>query len=90
MKKEEALNQLIILAESWNSSDEFKPDWEDTNQYMHCPIFELRNGKYEFAKAGSFRGGIDPHISRFSFKTRERAEEFGKRFIDLFRIVLTN
>ena len=88
--KVDALNQLIILAEAWNSFDEFTPDWEDKNQCKHYPLFEFRNGKFEFSHVGSGRFVSNTHVSNFGFKTKERAEQFGKQFIDLFRIVLTN
>ncbi|MDD4730073.1 MAG: hypothetical protein PHN55_15145 [Dysgonamonadaceae bacterium] len=85
-----AFNRLMILAEAWNSFDEFKPDWEDTNQCKHYPLFEFVNGKFEFSNVIFSRSISDTHMSNFSFKTPERAEQFGKQFIDLFRIVLSN
>lgn len=86
-----ALNHLMILAEAWNKFDEFKPDWEDTNQYKYYPLFEFINGRFEFSHAGYGQFIIsDTHMSNFSFKTKERAEQFGRQFIDLFRIVLSN
>ena len=85
-----ALNHLIILAGAWNSFDEFKPDWDDPNQCKYCPFFEFINGKSEFSHVIFVRWILDPHVSNFSFKTKERAEQFGKQFIDLFRKVLTN
>lgn len=90
MPKLDALNQLIILAEAWNSFDGFKPDWEDTNQCKHYPLFNFINGEFEFSHVGSGRWILDSHISNFSFKTVERAKQFGKQFIHLFRIALTN
>ena len=90
MSKIEAVNDLIRLAEAWNKFDEFKPDWEDLNQDKYYPIFELLNGKFEFSNVSLNQCVLDTHVSNFSFKTPERAEQFGKQFIDLFRIVLTN
>ena len=90
ISKLEAFNKLIILAEAWNNFDGFYPDWENQTQYKWHPMFELRNGKFEFSLASFVRWMLDPHVSNFSFKTKERAEQFGKQFIDLFRIVLTN
>ena len=88
--KLDALNILITLAEAWNSFDEFKPDWEDLNQEKLCPEFEFRNGKFEFSHVKSHRRVLNPHISNFSFKTPERAKQFGGQFIELFRVVLSN
>ena len=85
-----ALNQLMILAEAWNSFDEFKPDWENQEQDKWSPVFYLKNGKIEFWRVSVRQFTSDTHASSFSFKTPERAEQFGKQFIDLFRIVLTN
>jgi len=85
-----ALNHLMILAEAWNSFDEFKPDWEDLYQEKYYPEFEFKNGKFEFSYVWNSQSVSDTHASNFSFKTEERAEQFGKQFIDLFRIVLTN
>ena len=90
MPKLDALNQLIILAEAWNNFDGFKPDWENREQYKWCPEFKLNDGEFEFSHVGSGRWVLDAHISNFSFKTEERAEQFGKQFIHLFRIVLAN
>ena len=90
MTKLEALNQLIILAEEWNSFDEFEPDWENREQCKYHPEFRLRKGKIEFWGTSIVRLVLNPYILNFSFKTEERAEQFGKQFIDLFRIVLTN
>ncbi len=90
MPKLEAFSQLMILAEAWNAFDEFKPDWENQEQYKWHPVFGFKNGKIEFWDAGIVRLFLNPYISNFSFKTEARAEQFGRQFIDLFRIVLTN
>ncbi len=90
MPKLEALNQLMILAEAWNSFDEFEPDWTSIEQYKHFPMFEVGENKFLFARTSFAVGILDAHKSLFSFKTKKRAEQFGKQFIDLFRIVLTN
>ena len=88
--KLEAFNQLITLAEAWNSFDEFDPNWKNRKQDKHYPNFEFINGKFEFSYVWNSQSVLDAHISNFSFKTKERAEQFGKQFIDLFRIVLAN
>ena len=85
-----ALNHLMILAEAWNTFDGFKPDWENREQEKYYPAFELRKGKFEFWSVSYVKFISDTHASSFSFKSAERAEQFGKQFIDLFRIVLTN
>lgn len=90
MSKIEAINDLIRLAEAWNTFDEFKPDWTNPGQYKWHPMFVFNDGKFEFSLASFVRWMLDPHVSSFSFKTKERAEQFGKQFIDLFRMALTN
>ena len=90
MSKLEALNQLMILAEAWNTFDEFTIDWGNLNQCKYYPLFEFENGKFEFSYVIFTRFISDAHMSNFSFKTPERAEQFGKQFIELFRIVLSN
>ena len=90
MPKLEALNKLMILAEAWNSFDEFKPDWENLEQKRYYPLFRLDKNIIEFSHAPKARVSLDTHTSSFIFKSSERAEQFGKQFIDLFRLVLTN
>ncbi len=90
ISKLEAINQLMILAEAWNKFDEFKPDWENPNQCKYYPLFEFINGKFEFSYVVFTRFISDAHMSNFIFKTSERAKQFGRQFIDLFRVVLSN
>ncbi|NMA65366.1 MAG: hypothetical protein GX957_03885 [Clostridiaceae bacterium] len=90
MPKLDALNQLIILAEAWNKFDEFKPDWEDSTQDKYYVLFSSDEGNISVWGTTKICSLLDTHTSHFAFKTPERAEQFGKQFIDLFRIVLTN
>lgn len=90
MPKLYALNQLMILAEAWNSFDEFEPDWQDHMQDKHYPSFAFKNGKFEFSHVSFQRCVVNTHVANFGFKTEKRAEQFGREFIDLFRVVLTN
>ena len=62
MPKLYAFNQLIILAEAWNSFDEFKPDWENPEQDKWYPTFKSNDGKLEFLHAGYLRSTLDIHI----------------------------
>ena len=88
--KLDAFNQLMILAEAWNTFDEFKPDWEDLGQKRYYPLFRSDKSIIEFSHAPIARVSLDTHTSSFTFKSAERAEQFGRQFIDLFRIVLSN
>lgn len=85
-----AFNNLSILSEAWNKFDEFEPDWESKEQMKYYPIFGLENGKPKFSHVSSCWSALNTHVSNFSFKTEERAELFGRQFIELFRILLTN
>ena len=90
MPKLEALNQLITLAEAWNYFDEFEPDWENRYQNKYYPVFGLRGGEIVLLESYGIACILDFHVLNFSFKTPERAEQLGRQFIELFRIVLTN
>ena len=90
ISKLEALDQLLILAEAWNNFDGFYPDWNDLEQKRYYPLFKLDRDIIEFSHAPIARVSLDTHTSSFTFKTKDRAEQFGRQFIDLFRIVLTN
>ncbi len=85
-----ALTQLMTIAEAWNKFDEFKPDWENREQEKYFPFFGFTDGKFEFSNVSYVKLISDTHTSNFSFKTPERAEQFGRQFIELFRIVLAN
>ena len=90
ISKLEALNQLMTLAEAWNNFDGFYPVWEDLEQKRYYPLFKSENNIIGFSHAPKARVSLDTHTSNFTFKSAERAEQFGKQFIDLFRIVLMN
>ena len=73
------------------SFDEFKPDWETQNKTSITQCFILKMEKFEFCTHLLLFIGFKSHTSKgLCFKTPERAEQFGKQFIELFRIVLTN
>ena len=90
ISKLEALSQLMILAEAWNNFDGFYPDWEDLEQKRYYPLFKSDNNIIGFSHTANLRVSLDTHTSNFTFKSKERAEQFGKQFIELFGIVLTN
>ncbi len=85
-----ALNELFTIAQAWNKEDEFEPDFSNSNQYKYFPWFVYDNGAAGFVfattnyTASSAAAGIG---SRLCFKTRERAMQFGKQFIDLWNDV---
>lgn len=83
-----ALNELFTIAEAWNKEDGFVPDFSDWEQCKYFPwfvynkdaagfVFERTNYLPTYATVGS----------RLCFKTPERAEQFGKQFVDLYNEV---
>lgn len=81
-----AMYKLITIAEAWNKADNFVPDYDNTNQYKWFPWFQKRGtagfvcayANYTASHASASVG------SRLCFSTSERAEQFGKQFIDLW------
>ena len=81
-----AMYKLITIAEAWNKADNFVPGYDNTNQYKWFPWFQKRgtagfvcaNANYTASSAYACIG------SRLCFSTSERAEQFGKQFIDLW------
>lgn len=84
-----ALNKLFTIAEAWNKEDGFVPDFSDCQQNKWFPWFKYDKDAAEFYvianTAPSF--AYSYFGSRLCFKTPERAEQFGKQFIDLWNEV---
>ncbi|MEG0899045.1 MAG: hypothetical protein RSF40_04960 [Oscillospiraceae bacterium] len=79
-----AMYQLITTAEAWNKADEFVPDFDNTNQYKWFPWFSKQgtagfvSEEMDYTTTSAYFG------SRLCFKTKKRATQFGKQFIDLW------
>ena len=81
-----ALNELFTIAEAWNKSDGFVPDFSDNDQRKYFPWFAYdkdvvrfsQNGGMSSAYASAFLG------ARLCFKTCDRAQQFAQRFAGLF------
>lgn len=85
-----AYNRLCTIAQAWNKADGFEPDFSNTSQYKYFPWFVYDNGAAGFVYANTNCAATyaDARIgSRLCFKTRERAMQFGKQFIDLWNDV---
>ena len=85
-----ALNRLFTIAEAWNKEDGFVPDFSNWNQAKWYPWFGYNKDAAEFACTGSLNAPSTAHASsgsRLCFKTEERAEQFGKQFIELYNKV---
>lgn len=86
-----AMNKLCTIAQAWNKSDGFKPDFSDTNQRKWFPWFVYDKKAAGFVCAYTDDAMTYAHAyygSRLCFKTSERARQFGNQFIDLWNDVL--
>ena len=86
-----ALNRLFTIAEAWNKEDGFIPDFSDWEQDKWYPCFKYDKcaAGFVYARTYSVSTVIDATFcSRLCFKTRERAEQFGKQFVELFNKVI--
>ena len=87
-----ALNQLFTIAEAWNKDDDFTPDFSDPQHDKWYPIFDYNSDAEAFIyNYAYFVGSIprSPFGARLCFKTCTRAEQFGKRFANLYNEVFT-
>ena len=85
-----AYNRLCTIAQAWNKADGFEPDFSNTSQYKYFPWFEYSRDAAGFVFAFTFNAATYANAavgSRLCFMTRERAEQFGKQFIDLWNDV---
>ena len=85
-----ALNQLFTIAEAWNKEDGFVPDFSDWKQSKWYPWFKYDKDAAVFVCADTYNAptAAGPSIGcRLCFKTRERAEQFGKQFEELYNKV---
>lgn len=85
-----AYNRLCTIAQAWNKADGFEPDFSNTSQYKYFPWFVYDNGAAGFVCADTYNAAtfaVAYFGSRLCFKTRERAMQFGKQFIDLWNDV---
>ena len=85
-----AYNRLCTIAQAWNKADGFEPDFSNTSQYKYFPWFEYSRDAAGFVYAHTNYTATDAGAnfgSRLCFMTRERAEQFGKQFIDLWNDV---
>lgn len=82
-----ALNELFTIAEAWNKEDGFVPDFSDWEQDKWSPWFKYNEDTARFVCANAANAPAVANAaigSRLCFKTPERAEQFGKQFVDLY------
>ena len=85
-----ALNELFTIAEAWNKSDGFEPDFSNWNQAKWYPWFKYDKDASGFVCASTHDTPSHASASfgsRLCFKTRERAAQFGKQFAHLYKKV---
>ena len=85
-----ALNELFTIAEAWNKADGFVPDFSDCSQEKWFPWFKYDKDAAGFVCVSMYSATSYASAylgSRLCFKTRERAEQFGKQFADLYNNV---
>ena len=85
-----ALNELFTIAQAWNKEDGFVPDFSDWNQDKWFPWFKYDKDAAGFVFANAPyapSGSFASFGARLCFKTPERAEQFGKQFVDLYNKV---
>ena len=85
-----ALNELFTIAQAWNKADDFVPDFSNSMQDKWFPWFVYDKGAAGFVYA--YTHDAPSHTSasfgsRLCFKTRNRAIQFGKQFVDLYNQV---
>lgn len=85
-----ALNELFTIAEAWNKEDGFFPNFSDCGQKKWFPWFtyEKTTKRFVFSSTAYAPASAFANIgSRLCFNTSERAEQFGKLFVDLYNKV---
>ena len=85
-----AYNRLCTIAQAWNKADDFTPDFSNRNQTKWFPWFVYSDDAAGFVSAAANVTATHANAyfgSRLCFMTRERAEQFGKQFIELWNDV---
>ena len=92
LKAIDALNKLFLIAEAWNKEDGFVPDPSNTHQKIYLPWFTYSNKDKMFKYSNNICCTSSYDIPTFShrlcFKTKKRAEQFGRQFAYLYNRVL--
>ena len=85
-----ALNKLFTIAEKWNKEDGFVPDFSNKGQWKYFPWFKYEGESAGFVCAATSYAASWANAtigSRLCFKSESRAEEFGKKYVDLYNEV---
>ena len=84
------LNKLFTIAEVWNKEDRFVPDFSNESQCKWFPWFRYDMKLEKFVCSSVICSSLGANAywgSRLCFKTYDRAEQFGKQFVDLYNKV---
>lgn len=82
-----ALNQLFTIAQAWNKLDCFTPE---QCQEKWSPWFKYNKNTERFVYECTTYWPVSANATfglRVCFKSRERAEQFGRQFVDLYNQV---
>ena len=85
-----ALNMLFTIAEAWNKSDGFVPDFSDNEQNKWIPWFKYDKDAAGFVFSHTYTTSAFANAcigSLLCFKTEERAAQFGRQFAELYNKV---
>lgn len=85
-----ALNKLFTIADAWNKEDGFVPDFSDWEQDKWFPwfVYDKDAAGFVFSTTTDAPTHASANVgSRLCFKTSERAEQFGRQFVDLYNEV---
>ena len=85
-----ASNELFTIAEAWNKSDGFVPDFSDWHQEKWFPWFSYDKKAAGFVYAYTDDAPTSAAAalgSRLCFKSSARAAQFGKQFVELYNKV---
>lgn len=85
-----ALNKLFTIDEAWNKEDRFVPNFSNEYQGKWFPWFRYDMKLEKFVCSSVICSSLGSNAywgSRLCFKTYDRAEQFGKQFVDLYNKV---
>ena len=77
-----AFYELSVLCDEWNKQDGFIPDYDDKDQEKWYPIFSISGSGFSYSLSTATAAYVLLG-SRFCFKSKQRSNEFGKKFEDL-------
>ena len=79
-----ALCELLTIADEWNKADGFKVALCCQDRFIPWFKYDEATGKYVYANTAYSWTYVGVRIPRLSFKTKDRAEQFGKQFVQLY------